>query len=349
MPLFKGQGCKSTPGKAIDYITNEKKAEIISSQFLDNSRSYAEQFKETAELFGKGKDFDERKYYHFKLSCDQADNVSASEHHEYAEALAERLFPNHECVIATHTDTDTVHSHIIVNAVNFEDGHKLHCNNHDYLQMKDVANEMGQERGYSKLIYNGPNHDNITRAEREITLKGGMSWKEELREVIAEAKTQTTNMADFEKHLNDYGVTLTRNTDKTIAYLHPKKDKAIRGEKLGADYTKGAILDVFDKQKRQHTNTEGDAFTIGTAGQSGDREQHAQGGIGAVERELRNIIDGVKGLTSDGRAEQAERQRADEIAARSAACRAEQKRRELEERKRVVEQQHKNNGHGFDR
>ena len=75
MPLFKGKGCKSTPGKAIAYITDENKAEIVSSQNLDDNQDYAQQFRETADLYGKGEKFDERKYYHFKLSCDRADEV----------------------------------------------------------------------------------------------------------------------------------------------------------------------------------------------------------------------------------------------------------------------------------
>lgn len=88
MPLFKGKGCKSTPGKAIAYITDENKAEIVSSQNLDDNQDYAQQFRETADLYGKGEKFDERKYYHFKLSCDRADEVSAEAHHEFAEAMA---------------------------------------------------------------------------------------------------------------------------------------------------------------------------------------------------------------------------------------------------------------------
>lgn len=51
-----------------------------------------------------------------------------------------------ECVIATHTDTETVHSHIIVNAISFENGRKLHCNIREYGQMKDLANKLGAER-----------------------------------------------------------------------------------------------------------------------------------------------------------------------------------------------------------
>ena len=345
MPLFKGQGCKSTAGKALNYITDKKKAEIVSSQNLDDNRSYTEQFKETAQLYGKGTNFDERKYYHFKLSCDRADNVSASAHHKYAEAVAKSLFPNHEVVIATHTDTKTVHSHIIVNAVNFEDGHKLHCNNRDYFKMKDIANEIGQKRGFTPLIYNGLSHDKVTRAEKEIILKGGTSWKEELREVIAEAKTQTTNMADFEKHLNNYGVIFTRNTDKTIAFKHPQKEKAIRGEKLGLDYTKGAILNELSKSAdRQNAYSERTSKDERTTVVVEKRERTSESRVDRIEREMRGISEGVYSLTSDGRAEQAERERAEAERAEAEQQRKQQESKRVERKKqRAVErakQQH---------
>ena len=47
MPLFKGCGCKAKPAKAIDYITDEKKAAIVTSYALDDNRDYARQFAET--------------------------------------------------------------------------------------------------------------------------------------------------------------------------------------------------------------------------------------------------------------------------------------------------------------
>ncbi|NCD01239.1 hypothetical protein EOL94_04060 [bacterium] len=297
MPLFKGKGCKSYSGKVINYITDKNKAEIISSQNLNDNRSYSKQFQDTARLYNKGDKFNERKYYHFKLSCDQADNVTAKAHHEYAEEMAKKLFPNFECVIATHTDTKTVHSHIVVNAVSFENGKKLHCNNKEYKQMKDVANRIGAERGFSQLIYTAPSHDQVTRAEKEIILKGGTSWKEELREVITEAKYKSINMTEFEKHLNDYGVTLTRNTDKTIAYLHPQKNKAIRGEKLGLDYTKGEIVNVINKQQRGNTNTIGKNTRIKQADQNGVPKWVANGESNGMFGGIQDIEERAKRLS----------------------------------------------------
>ena len=54
--------------------------------------------------------------------------------------MAEKLLKDCECVIATHTDTKTVHSHIIVNAVDPITGKKLQFRNKDYVAMKDEVN-----------------------------------------------------------------------------------------------------------------------------------------------------------------------------------------------------------------
>lgn len=56
------------PDMAIGYITRKDKAKYIDVQNLFIDEDYSAQFKETAARFGKYTDYDERKYYHFKLS-----------------------------------------------------------------------------------------------------------------------------------------------------------------------------------------------------------------------------------------------------------------------------------------
>ena len=175
MPLFKGVASKSTPKKAIDYITRQDKAAFISVRNLFEDEDYAEQFADTMSRFRKGKKFDERKYYHFKLSCARKDNVSPEQAHLYAQELAAILFPDDECVIATHTDTKTVHSHIIVNAVNPITGKKLRITESDYTKMKDEANRLGSEFGYTKTDFRKRAQNKRTTQESHIILKGGTS------------------------------------------------------------------------------------------------------------------------------------------------------------------------------
>ncbi len=173
MPLLKCSAGKARPQAAIGYITNPKKAVIISVRNLFEDEDYAKQFEETAALYGKGKGFNERKYYHFKLSCARQDNLTPQEAHKFAEDVAEKLFRDCECVLATHTDTDTVHSHIIINAVNPLTGKKLQFSPKDYIAMKDEVNRIGKERGYTETDFRKRGKNSRTAVERKIMLNGG--------------------------------------------------------------------------------------------------------------------------------------------------------------------------------
>ena len=248
MPLFKCSASKAKPKNGITYITDPKKAKIVSVRNLFDDEDYTKQFEETASRFGKGDKFDERKYYHCKLSCARKDNVSPEKAHAYAEELTAKLFQNYECVIATHTDTQTVHSHIIINAVDPITGKKLQFSKQDYVNMKDEANRLGKKYGFSETDFRKRGKNSRTAVEKKIILKGGISWKEELREVIAEATKNTRTLDKFKEYLEKcYGVKITRD-GKDFSYLHPEKQKPIRGEKLGTNYTKKEILRKIDEQ-----------------------------------------------------------------------------------------------------
>lgn len=255
MPLFKRSASKAKPKNGIAYITDEKKAKIVSVRNLFEDEDYAKQFDETASRFGKGDKFDERKYYHCKLSCARQDNVSPEKAHAYAEELTAKLFCSYECVIATHTDTQTVHSHIIVNAVDLITGKKLQFNKQDYVKMKDEANRIGKKYGFSETDFRKRGKNSRTAVEKKIMLKGGTSWKEELREVIAEATKNSTTLDKFKEYLEKcYGVKITRD-GKDYSYLHPDKQKPIRGEKLGTNYTKTEVIKEIDKQNNRRASS----------------------------------------------------------------------------------------------
>jgi hypothetical protein len=291
MPLFKGTSSKSRPRKVIAYITDKNKAAFVSVRNLFEDEDYAKQFEETAQRFCKGKKFDERKYYHFKLSCDRKDKVSPQEAQVFAEELTARLFKDCECVIATHTDTQTVHSHIIVNAVHPLTGKKLHFNDNDYTAMKDEANRLGEEMGFSKLDFRKKSQNNRTTEEQHIILKGGTSWKEDLREVIEEAKRIVTTESEFIAHLKKYGVEVTRSKTE-YSYLHPQKKKAIRGQKLGENYTKKEIMNVIGKSGNGATgNTAFDITGKERGTQRTDGQRTVERSVGDIEREMQQLAE----------------------------------------------------------
>ena len=248
MPLFKCSASKAKPKNGIRYITDPKKAAFVSAKNLFEDEDYAKQFEETAKRFGKGEKFDERKYYHFKLSCARKDNVTPRRAHDFAEEVAEAFFKNYECVIATHTDTETVHSHIIVNAVDPITGKKLQFGKAEYAAMKDEVNRIGKEHGYTETDFRKRSKNSRTPIEKKIILKGGTSWKEELREVIAEGIKNSKTPEEFKEYLDKcYGVKIMRDC-KDYSYLHPEKQKPVRGAKLGENYTKTEVIKRIGKQ-----------------------------------------------------------------------------------------------------
>ena len=61
----------------------------------------------------------------------------------------------HEVLIATHIDKGHIHTHFIVNSVNYENGHKLQWSKHDLKDLKERCNEQSREQGFSSAFFEG--------------------------------------------------------------------------------------------------------------------------------------------------------------------------------------------------
>lgn len=71
---------------------------------------------------GKG-----RTYKHYVQSYHEDEEITPEQAHKNAVELAEhtKAWKGHEVLIATHIDKGHIHTHFIVNSVNYENGHKL--------------------------------------------------------------------------------------------------------------------------------------------------------------------------------------------------------------------------------
>jgi len=70
-------------------------------------------------------------------------------------------------------------------------------------------------------------------------------WVQALRSEIDQAKRSSMNMEEFSRQLNERGISLPRNTEKTISFIYPGQRQTIRGQRLGDEYTKEALVDFF--------------------------------------------------------------------------------------------------------
>lgn len=147
MAVIKAVHSKASIGNAINYVMQKEKTEekLITGKDCDPFHAIDE-MKATKELWHKTTG---RQYDHYVQSFAEGENVSPQLAHELATKWAEEQFKGHECIIATHTDRGHTHSHIIVNTVNFEDGHKLHTSAKWLEQAKEYSDKLCREHGLS--------------------------------------------------------------------------------------------------------------------------------------------------------------------------------------------------------
>ena len=127
-------------------------------------------------------------FLHYVHSFSDKENITPWQANEIARELAEKLFPDNECVIATHNDTDNLHSHIIVNSVSFKDGKKLHMSPTSLQEQRQVNDEICRAHGLSVLeYYDGQKKKKrLTPGEYRAAMRGE-SWKFRLIKAIDEA------------------------------------------------------------------------------------------------------------------------------------------------------------------
>src|SRR5699024_7623275 len=94
-----------------------------------------------------------------------------------------------------------------------------------------------------------------TLAEKQLLDKNKISWKEELREASKYARDRSIDSDSVKKRLSDeYGIE-AKIRGNTISFKQPERERFIRAHKLGADYEKEGLENVFTRQverKQEH-------------------------------------------------------------------------------------------------
>lgn len=102
-------------GRVLGYVSQRKKAMWEDRQLVSGyncvARSALTEMLTTKERYQKT---DGMVFYHFVQSFHPDEDVSPQEVHAIGLELAEKLFPGYEVVVATHTDTDHLHNHLVV-------------------------------------------------------------------------------------------------------------------------------------------------------------------------------------------------------------------------------------------
>ena len=183
-------------------------------------------------------------FYHMVQSFPKGKAVDPRQAHEAARWLAE-YFDGCEVLICTHVDREHIHSHCIINSVNFETGKKLHMAKEQLQELMRRNDAICQEMGLP--VFDAPTQQarGMSGAEYHTALKG-QSWKLRLMNTIDECMKYAADRDAFVSLMESEGYAVRWESGrKYITYTTPDgmrcRDNKLHEEK----YCKEAVEHEF--------------------------------------------------------------------------------------------------------
>ena len=170
-------------------------------------------------------------FYHMVQSFPKGVAIDPRTAHEAARWLA-GYFEGCEILICTHTDREHIHSHCIINSVNFETGKKVHMADEQIQALRVRNDQICEELRLPKFQKDEQRKSSgMSNAEYYPAAKGE-SWKLELMRVIDECMRYAGNREEFLVLLRAEGYSATwTDSRKNITYVTPDGRKC-RDSKL---------------------------------------------------------------------------------------------------------------------
>ena len=170
-------------------------------------------------------------FYHMVQSFPKGADVDPRTAHEAARRLAE-YFEGCEVLVCTHVDREHIHSHCIINSVNFETGKKVHMADEQIQALRVRNDQICEELRLPKFQRDEQKRSCGMSNAEYYTASKGESWKFELMRVIDECMRCAGNREEFLVLLRSEGYNATwTDSRKNITYTTPDGRKC-RDSKL---------------------------------------------------------------------------------------------------------------------
>ena len=183
-------------------------------------------------------------FYHMVQSFPKGAEVDPRQAHEAAQRLAE-YFDGCEVLVCTHVDREHIHSHCVINSVNFETGKKLHMAKEQLQELMRRNDMICQEMGLPVFDVPTQQARGMSGAEYHTALKG-QSWKLRLMNTIDECMKYAADKDAFVSLMESEGYAVRWESGrKYITYTTPDGLKC-RDNKLHEEkYCKEAMEHEF--------------------------------------------------------------------------------------------------------
>ncbi len=227
------------------YVMQEKKTtwegEPLVSGINCQPQSVYDDFLNTKLLYHKDGGV---MFYHMVQSFPKGEMIDPRQAHEAARRLAE-YFDGYEVLVCTHVDREHIHSHCVINSVNFETGKKLHMAKEQIQELMRRNDMICQEMGLPVFEPTTQQARGMSGAEYHTALKG-QSWKLRLMNTIDECMKYAADKDAFVSLMASEGCAVRWESGrKYITYTTPDGLKC-RDSKLHEEkYCKEAMEHEF--------------------------------------------------------------------------------------------------------
>ncbi len=254
---------------AIAYICNPDKTAngkyVISNLCVPTPQGASKQFAETRIGIGRGKARTECQHI---IQSFAPNEVTPEQAILIGQELCKRLFDNeYQYVLATHTNTDCIHNHIIVNNVNFFTGKTFETEHNQgkiperaWAKLLNASDELCKENSLS-VIDDHTSTKGKSHFEWEVD-KINKSWKSKLKYAIDQVVKVSEDFDDFLRKCEDFGIIVEYNPEHKIdlkfMLIEQKENnpraKMTRAKTLGWLYESRQIAKRIENYKKYMRN-----------------------------------------------------------------------------------------------
>ena len=202
-------------------------------------------------------------FYHMVQSFPKGAAVDPRQAHEAARRLAE-YFDGCEVLVCTHVDREHIHSHCIINSVNFDTGKKLHMAKEQLQELMRRNDMICQEMGLPVFEPTAQQARGMGGAEYHTALKG-QSWKLRLMNAIDECMKYAADRDAFISLMASEGYAVRWESGrKYITYTTPDglkcRDNKLHEEKYckeAMEYEFRIRAELVQRKLRRAAETDG--------------------------------------------------------------------------------------------
>ena len=239
-------------------------------------------------------------FYHMVQSFPKGANIDPRTAHEAARRLA-GYFEGCEVLVCTHVDREHIHSHCIINSVNFETGRKVHMADEQIQELRVHNDQVCEELGLPKFQRDEHRQSRGMSNAEYYTASKGESWKFELMRVIDDCMRCAGSREEFLILLRSEGYDATwTDSRKNITYTTPDGRKC-RDSKLHIEkYLKENMETEFGyRTENDNTGNVGAAQKADGRGATAGTQRDGHGA--ELERDAQNAARSVSAADAAGR------------------------------------------------